>query len=462
MQQSHQVAGRELHEQGERALFAQKTSAALPLTERNLIHFDTLQRSAGFQNQVAPPVNVLVENYVEQQGDQPQQKQQQQHQQQQRQSRGSEHPDQHSCGGSDWSNLRFHSTFIDVVTDNATDQVSPRPASDPGDDRKRLVPAFFASEHAYVTKLSKQGRLESSAFSARLPARGNTEKGPRRSTSRASDSTDADDVDLILETAACAEAEEAARQSSQLLTCDRTLTLPRRRLMLSAILEITDPLDDVRLKSIAGRAVPGAQDTFGAAWQPANQLRDSLLSTPSQAMDTGGIDAFDNNKNFVNPGNLGHPELCSRPCIFFAQGRCENGSNCGYCHLPHLARPPHPDKKQRNILKSMRYGQVLEIVLPIIKHKAKSLGVDGSKWREVEQAILSRDDRAEACGVAAVPSSWSPKEMRKVVATLTGMDMRSLLGVIQKASDAVSEQHSMSTVQQVRHLLFATTDGRLA
>ncbi|CAE8743590.1 unnamed protein product [Polarella glacialis] len=34
-----------------------------------------------------------------------------------------------------------------------------------------------------------------------------------------------------------------------------------------------------------------------------------------------------------NPGSMAHPELCRRPCIYFAAGSCANGSACGYCHL---------------------------------------------------------------------------------------------------------------------------------
>ena len=35
------------------------------------------------------------------------------------------------------------------------------------------------------------------------------------------------------------------------------------------------------------------------------------------------------------PGSFGHPELCRRPCILFATGRCAPGYRCKYCHEPH-------------------------------------------------------------------------------------------------------------------------------
>ena len=40
----------------------------------------------------------------------------------------------------------------------------------------------------------------------------------------------------------------------------------------------------------------------------------------------------------TSDGSYLHPNICCRPCILFAHGACEQGANCGYCHLPHATR----------------------------------------------------------------------------------------------------------------------------
>ena len=35
----------------------------------------------------------------------------------------------------------------------------------------------------------------------------------------------------------------------------------------------------------------------------------------------------------TRPGSVGHPELCRRPCIYFAQGQCRNSADCSFWTL---------------------------------------------------------------------------------------------------------------------------------
>jgi len=77
-----------------------------------------------------------------------------------------------------------------------------------------------------------------------------------------------------------------------------------------------------------------------------------------------------------NPGSIGHPELCPRPCLYFTNNLCQSGSSCDFCHLPHPKRAAHLDKRHRDLLKSLPYDQRVRIVLPILRQKA--LQVDSS------------------------------------------------------------------------------------
>merc|ERR1712012_1235408 len=71
----------------------------------------------------------------------------------------------------------------------------------------------------------------------------------------------------------------------------------------------------------------------------------------------------------INPGSLGHPELCPRPCLYFPVGQCANGAECDFCHRPHSKRPAHLDKRHRETLRAMTSAEVLSVMHPILKQK---------------------------------------------------------------------------------------------
>jgi len=74
-----------------------------------------------------------------------------------------------------------------------------------------------------------------------------------------------------------------------------------------------------------------------------------------------------------NPGSRGHPDFCPRPCVYHAQGRCQNGNECMFCHMPHPKRPVRFDKQHRDELKKMSFVQLNLVVLPILRQKARDL-----------------------------------------------------------------------------------------
>lgn len=60
----------------------------------------------------------------------------------------------------------------------------------------------------------------------------------------------------------------------------------------------------------------------------------------------------------ASEGGVGHPELCARPCIFFASKGCALGSDCPHCHLPHAKHPAQLDKRRRQMLSEMTADEV--------------------------------------------------------------------------------------------------------
>lgn len=73
----------------------------------------------------------------------------------------------------------------------------------------------------------------------------------------------------------------------------------------------------------------------------------------------------------LNLGSRGHPDFCTRPCLYFAQGACSNGVNCSFCHMPHPKRPVRLDKVHREALKVMSFKELAELAIPILKQKVQ-------------------------------------------------------------------------------------------
>ncbi|CAE7316113.1 rplP [Symbiodinium pilosum] len=70
-------------------------------------------------------------------------------------------------------------------------------------------------------------------------------------------------------------------------------------------------------------------------------------------------------------GSIGHPELCRRPCFYFAKGCCTNGLDCGYCHAQHGEKAPKLDKRQRMVLQSLPENMLLEMLMSHVQEKAE-------------------------------------------------------------------------------------------
>jgi len=78
-------------------------------------------------------------------------------------------------------------------------------------------------------------------------------------------------------------------------------------------------------------------------------------------------------KALTNPGSRGHPELCSRACLYYPMGKCTNGLNCEFCHMPHSKRNVHLDKRHREMMRNMDIVERACLILPILKTKLDAL-----------------------------------------------------------------------------------------
>mmetsp|Transcript_52579 Transcript_52579/g.123046 ORF Transcript_52579/g.123046 Transcript_52579/m.123046 type:complete len:537 (-) Transcript_52579:27-1637(-) len=156
----------------------------------------------------------------------------------------------------------------------------------------------------------------------------------------------------------------------------------------------------------------------------------------------------------VSLGSIGHPELCSRPCIYVVEGKCANGRDCNFCHLPHPKRPVHLDKQHRDLLKGMRYLEMLFLLMPVLEAKVMSLNLGSAALEQLHKLLEHADTRSS--------SGW---QYKKVLGPLSSMSLRSLLSMLLKAGPSDQERECLERLMQtLRHQaggspLAVTADG---
>ncbi|CAK8991009.1 unnamed protein product [Durusdinium trenchii] len=134
-------------------------------------------------------------------------------------------------------------------------------------------------------------------------------------------------------------------------------------------------------------------------------------------------------------GSQGHPELCHRPCLFFARGSCQSGAECRYCHLDHSDRPAGLDKSQRQAVKQLSQKQLLALLLPHLQTRAEERG-----FLEEAQEILAMAGQSEE------PTAISNTLQRKLHKVFRKMSFSGMLGLIrQSMSEGEAEELSAAT-----------------
>ncbi|CAE6913725.1 hypothetical protein AK812_SmicGene12960 [Symbiodinium microadriaticum] len=125
------------------------------------------------------------------------------------------------------------------------------------------------------------------------------------------------------------------------------------------------------------------------------------LRTLRQGQDASVFDA-----PAPNRGSLGHPTLCSRPCIYFVkQGQCPHGDACGFCHHHH-STTPKPDKHQREWMSMMPRAQLLSLLAELLRERAEQDGLQGAGFVVAVVAVRA--------GLPCVLQALSKRELRKL------------------------------------------------
>jgi len=213
-----------------------------------------------------------------------------------------------------------------------------------------------------------------------------------------------------------------------------------------------------QLMRIKGSATSSSMGMTATADLVARQnSKDALPNLPEtgQAMEGTNSDAgmissascsFDQPSN---PGSLGHPELCLRPCLYFAQGQCANGNSCEFCHRSHPKRPSHLDKRHREMLKRMPFVESVSVALPVLREKAQSISLGNNvmeildELEEVASRILVNGDHGDGSSSRQLAKIF--RRSRNLQGAMRGITMRSLLTILHHsdlAGDAISVEHA--------------------
>lgn len=249
-------------------------------------------------------------------------------------------------------------------------------------------------------------------------------------------------VAIAEQTAAATVAECAQRAKMQVKTAmqalpseearpfERAIEQFEKKVMESASPHIAQPLGRTRPRS-AAQPQAMAMSGPGSNEVPTSRISQALAATAS----------------IVNTGSVGHPELCSRPCLFFMEGRCENGSMCGFCHLPHPKRASHLDKRHRELVRAMSYESLLDIMRPLLREKMEALG-----FKDEDMTILNHMCAKQ--NAAGRPSA-EPKMGRSMLVALKSLSMRSLLVLLRRAGEEQSTEAAASVEALMQHIRFS-------
>lgn len=141
-----------------------------------------------------------------------------------------------------------------------------------------------------------------------------------------------------------------------------------------------------------------------------------------------------------NPGSFGHPDLCLRPCLYFASGSCSNGNHCEFCHLQHPRRPSRLDKRNRATFDKMSPAQRFEASSPIIRKKAEAAGLLPQQVEEF-MSTLENELQAEAEAAPAMPPLKhhvinTAMASRSFLSALEAMSLRCLVSMLYRTPRA--------------------------
>mmetsp|Transcript_76149 Transcript_76149/g.246614 ORF Transcript_76149/g.246614 Transcript_76149/m.246614 type:complete len:580 (-) Transcript_76149:150-1889(-) len=145
----------------------------------------------------------------------------------------------------------------------------------------------------------------------------------------------------------------------------------------------------------------------------------------------------------VGDQSYGHPELCARPCLYYARGECANGQNCNFCHLPHPRRPVHPDKKNRQLLKEMQFEECVAVMFPVLREKVASLGLGPGASRMLNSLRTALEGGSQQPPAEPMLAGRRKKQLQDF---LRSMSLRSVLAQLMRGAPEPWQREAVETL----------------
>jgi len=143
-----------------------------------------------------------------------------------------------------------------------------------------------------------------------------------------------------------------------------------------------------------------------------------------------------------NQGSFGHPDFCSRACLYYAHGDCSNGRSCSFCHMQHPKRSAHLDKRHREMLKDMSLVDRAQLIFPVLQEKVERLHL-GSQAAELLDRLWEDVDASAPLEATAESTHPGNREggrvqrmnKRSLAIVLRAMTVRSLVLMLNGRGD---------------------------
>mmetsp|Transcript_70978 Transcript_70978/g.169343 ORF Transcript_70978/g.169343 Transcript_70978/m.169343 type:complete len:219 (+) Transcript_70978:58-714(+) len=201
------------------------------------------------------------------------------------------------------------------------------------------------------------------------------------------------------------------------------------------------PLEPVYV-TLAGLALPGTSEDK-MPWK-------IDLSTTSTTTASEVSSEVPDTPLFPTEGSHGHPELCHRPCLFFARGNCQSGYECRYCHLTHEERPIVLDKSQREAARLLNKAQMLSLLVPQLFRVADEKGLT----EKVLEILLFASEQLESAGNAEpIPGKFE----RKLRKAFRKMSFSGTLGLLRQTLSEGEAARLTGAVEGARAALSGTS-----
>ncbi|CAK0826291.1 unnamed protein product [Prorocentrum cordatum] len=340
--------------------------------------------------------------------------------------------------------IKWKATFIDVGNDERQGSLSPRPSSEPCSEWSSYRSDFFDADRLSTAALSKR-MDEAWASNSREAMKDSLEK---RRLSAAADAIHSppEQLSSFMRT-------KSESLADGVVAADPPGKLPEIVRKLSGS-RVTEEKEAMRVNPSAtvqrpARPALDGQESATQLWAMPDKPEQVTREAVGQAAGTlgcvegGGADGALADPcgrwqaspapgagcaHHFNPGSLGHPEMCVRPCLYFLQGQCTSGSECRFCHCQHPTRPVHLGRSHRKTLEAATADECFAICLPILERKMISLRLA----TDTLQSLASQQGAVLGGSPIGTNSRAKSRGLQSLEKVFAALSMRTLLVVMHR------------------------------